>query len=97
MEDAWTIWFTGLHGSGKSTIADRLAGILKEKDVPFVLLDGDELRKTISSDLGYSLEERNEHMRRVAHLCKKNPKNGTSPSPLSLRPPRNPERTQKNF
>ena len=76
MEDAWTIWFTGLHGSGKSTIANRLAGILKEKDVPFVLLDGDELRKTISSDLGYSLEERNEHMRRVAHLCKKNPRNG---------------------
>ena len=69
-EQAWTIWFTGLHGSGKSTIANKLMEILKEKSIRAELLDGDELRKTISSDLGYSLEERNEHMRRVADLCK---------------------------
>ena len=66
----WALWFTGLHGSGKSTIADRLLEILKKKNIKAELLDGDELRKTISSDLGYSLEERNEHMRRVADLCK---------------------------
>ena len=66
----WTIWFTGLHGSGKSTIANKLIGILRSKNIKADLLDGDELRKTISSDLGYSLEERNEHMRRVADLCK---------------------------
>ena len=65
-----TLWFTGLHGSGKSTIAKRLAYILREKNIPVILLDGDELRKTISSDLGYSAEERNEHMKRVADLCK---------------------------
>lgn len=70
MKEAYTIWFTGLHGSGKSTIAGRLIKILKEKNIPCELLDGDELRKTISADLGYSLEERNEHMRRVADLCK---------------------------
>ena len=67
----WTVWFTGLHGSGKSTIANKLIGILKKRNIKAELLDGDELRKTISSDLGYSLEERNEHMRRVADLCKK--------------------------
>src|SRR3989338_9955667 len=66
----WTIWFTGLHGSGKSTIANKLIGILRSKNIKADLLDGDELRKTVSSDLGYSLEERNEHMRRVAGLCK---------------------------
>lgn len=66
----WTIWFTGLHGSGKSTIAGRMIRILKEKNMPFKLLDGDELRKTISADLGYSLEERNEHMKRVANICR---------------------------
>ncbi len=71
MEQAYTIWFTGLHGSGKSTIANRLLAILKEKRIKAELLDGDELRKTISADLGYSLEERNEHMKRVADLCKK--------------------------
>ena len=66
----WALWFTGLHGSGKSTIAKKLMDILKEKNIKAELLDGDELRKTISSDLGYSFEERNEHMRRVADLCK---------------------------
>jgi len=66
----WAIWFTGLHGSGKSTIANKLIGILRSKNIKAELLDGDELRKTISLDLGYSLEERNEHMRRVADLCK---------------------------
>ncbi len=71
MEQAWTIWFTGLHGSGKSTVANKLLEILKEKNIEAELLDGDELRKTVSSDLGYSLEERNEHMKRVACLCKK--------------------------
>ncbi len=70
MKETYTIWFTGLHGSGKSTIAGRLIKILKEKNIPCELLDGDELRKTISAGLGYSLEERNEHMRRVADLCK---------------------------
>jgi len=70
-KQAYTIWFTGLHGSGKSTIANKLMEILKEKSIRAELLDGDELRKTISSDLGYSLEERNEHMNRVANLCKK--------------------------
>ena len=70
-KQAYTIWFTGLHGSGKSTIANKLMEILKEKSIRAELLVGDELRKTISSDLGYSLEERNEHMNRVANLCKK--------------------------
>jgi adenylylsulfate kinase len=69
-EPTWTLWFTGLHGSGKSTIAEQLTSILKEKNISVVLLDGDQLRKTISSDLGYSVDERNEHMRRVANLCK---------------------------
>jgi len=71
MEQAWTIWFTGMHGSGKSTIANSLIERLSENGIKSELLDGDELRKTISSDLGYSIEERNEHMRRVSGLCKK--------------------------
>ena len=76
MKKAWTIWFTGLHGSGKSTIAGNLAAILRSKNVPCVLIDGDEVRKTVSADLGYSMEERNEHMRRVANICKIISENG---------------------
>ena len=70
MKEGWTLWFTGLHGSGKSTIAEELTNILKEKSIQVIILDGDELRKTISSDLGYSIDERNEHMKRVADMCK---------------------------
>ena len=73
---AWTIWFTGLHGSGKSTIAARLTEVLEKNNIQFMLLDGDEVRKTISSDLGYSLEDRNTHMKRVVDLCKTKTKEG---------------------
>lgn len=64
------VWFTGLHGAGKTTIANGLAANLRKKGVPLILLDGDSLRKSISSDLGYTLKERNKHMKRVADLCK---------------------------
>ena len=76
MKEAWTIWFTGLHGSGKSTIAEGLSLFLAKKNIDFGILDGDELRKTISAGLGYTLEDRNEHMKRVANLCRENSKNG---------------------
>ena len=76
MKEGWTLWFTGLHGSGKSTIAGELAGVFRKNNVKFALLDGDELRKTVSADLGYSVEERNEHMKRVADLCRLNTEKG---------------------
>ena|SRR3989344_9437368 len=65
-----TVWFTGLSGSGKSTIAQALADLLKERDVRFVVIDGDEFRKVISPDLAYSLEDREMNMQRVAQVCK---------------------------
>lgn len=76
MKKEWTIWFTGLHGAGKSTIAEKLAKILRRIDIPVIVLDGDELRKAVSYDLGYSLGERNEHMKRMANLCEITSKNG---------------------
>ncbi len=70
IEENYTLWFTGLHGSGKSTIANRLMEILRNKKIPAVLLDGGDIRKNISPDLGYSLEDRGEQMKRVAGMCK---------------------------
>jgi len=70
MIEAWTIWFVGLHGSGKTTITANLANILREKNISLEVLDGDEVRKNISLDLGYSLEDRNSHMKRIADLSK---------------------------
>tara|TARA_B100001248_G_scaffold257595_1_gene240414 strand:- start:1860 stop:2390 length:531 start_codon:yes stop_codon:yes gene_type:complete len=63
------IWLTGLPCSGKTTIANELNTKLKDKNIVSVILDGDELRSTINSDLSFDVDSRNEAMRRVAHLA----------------------------
>lgn len=63
------IWLTGLSGSGKSTIAAALLEFFQSWHVPSDILDGDEIRKTLSSDLGFSPEDRKEHNRRVIFVA----------------------------
>lgn len=63
------IWFTGLSGSGKSTIAAALELMLIESGQPVVRLDGDNVRHGLCSDLGFSTEDRNENIRRVAEVA----------------------------
>ena len=65
-----TLWFTGLSGSGKSTIALACEKLLVSDSKPACLLDGDNLRHGLNRDLGFSLEERNENVRRVAEVSK---------------------------
>lgn len=65
-----TIWFTGLSGAGKSTLSVGLTKYLMEQGEKPVILDGDELRATISSDLGFSEAERIEQNRRAANMAK---------------------------
>jgi adenylyl-sulfate kinase len=67
-----TIWLTGLPCSGKTTIALELEKQLAIKGHDVELLDGDLIRKTISKDLGFSKEDREENNRRVAERCKVN-------------------------
>jgi len=68
---------TGLPGSGKSTIAALAKKELEEEHGRYVeLLDGDEVRKGLSSDLGLSREDREEHARRVSYLAKVLARNG---------------------
>ena len=64
------IWLYGRPCSGKTTLALSLAEKLIDKGVPVITLDGDELRKGINSDLGYSLTDRYENMRRSSEIAK---------------------------
>jgi adenylylsulfate kinase len=65
-----TLWFTGLSGSGKSTVAVELEGILHERKVLSYRLDGDNVRLGINKNLGFSAEDRTENIRRVGEISK---------------------------
>lgn len=65
-----TYWFTGLSGSGKSTIAIQLERELFHRGIPCYRLDGDNLRSGLNGDLGFSLEDRRENIRRVAQVAR---------------------------
>jgi bifunctional enzyme CysN/CysC len=65
-----TVWFTGLSGSGKSTIASAVAVDLTARGVLTYTLDGDNLRHGLNGDLGFSAEARTENVRRVAEVAR---------------------------
>ena len=65
-----TIWFTGLSGSGKSTVASALARRLTGRGVASYLLDGDNLRHGLNGDLGFDRPGREENVRRVAEVAR---------------------------
>ncbi len=66
----FTVWFTGLPASGKSTLARLLERVLRERGLSVVVLDGDEVRQKLSKGLGYSKEDRDENIRRIAYVAK---------------------------
>ena len=65
-----TVWFTGLPCSGKTTIADKLAPILRERGKNVERLDGDIVRKGLTRDLGFSKEDRDMNIERVTFVAK---------------------------
>ncbi|GIU72159.1 MAG: adenylyl-sulfate kinase [Candidatus Nitrosocaldaceae archaeon] len=69
-EKGFVIWLTGLPGAGKTTIAKNLAPKLEALGLKVELFDGDEVRKQLSPDLGFSKKDRELHARRVAYLAK---------------------------
>ena len=64
------VWFTGLSASGKSTIAHLTEKLLWEKNCSTYVLDGDNVRHGLCSDLGFSPEDRSENIRRIAEMVK---------------------------
>ncbi|WP_308301127.1 MULTISPECIES: adenylyl-sulfate kinase [unclassified Crossiella] len=63
------VWFTGLSGAGKTTIADLVEQHLHERGRHTYLLDGDNIRFGLNRDLGFSVEDRRENVRRIAEVA----------------------------
>ncbi len=71
-----TVWFTGLSASGKSTVALAVDQLLTERGYQCCILDGDNIRHGLNSDLGFSPEDRNENIRRIGEVAKLLAQNG---------------------
>jgi adenylylsulfate kinase len=67
--NSFLIWFTGLSGSGKSTIANQLELELHKKGVSTYVLDGDNVRLGLNKDLSFSAEDRSENIRRISEVA----------------------------
>lgn len=74
--NGFVVWLTGLSGSGKTTIAKSLKFTLEELGMRVELLDGDEVRRQLSPDLGFTKNDREMHARRVVYLSKILARNG---------------------
>jgi adenylylsulfate kinase len=77
-DKGFTIWFTGLSGAGKSTIAEMLYHELKARDLKTEILDGDEVRKNLSKGLGFSKEDRDTNIARIAYVANLLTRNGVA-------------------
>ena len=68
-QKACLLWYTGLSGSGKSTIANAVDALLFQRDCHSYLLDGDNVRHGLNGDLGFSDEDRIENIRRISEVA----------------------------
>ncbi len=76
-DNGFTLWFTGLSGAGKTTISHILADELKARGQKFEILDGDIVRENLSKGLGFSKEDRDTNIRRIAFVADLLSRNGT--------------------
>src|SRR5258706_11975017 len=76
MTKGFVVWFTGLSGAGKSTIANALKEELARRGRHVELLDGDDVRTHLSKGLGFSKEDRDTNIRRIGFVCQMLSRNG---------------------
>jgi len=74
----FTLWFTGLACSGKTVLANAVAEDLKKRGIKVERLDGDIVREGLTSDLGFTQEDRNENIKRVTFVAKLLTRNGVA-------------------
>ena len=82
----FTVWLTGLSGAGKSTIAERLAPALRERGCAVEVLDGDEVRTHLSKGLGFSREDRDTNVARIAFVASLLTKHGVATITAAISP-----------
>lgn len=86
MDKGFTLWFTGLSGSGKSTIADIVEKELREREIKVEVLDGDVVRTNLSKGLGFSKEDRDINIRRIGFVCNLLTRNGVCAIAAAISP-----------
>ena len=64
------VWLTGLSGAGKSTIAQALQSMLQHNNVRSTVLDGDQMRRGLCADLGFTAADRTENIRRISEVAR---------------------------
>ena len=77
-QKGFTVWFTGLSGSGKTALALRLEEVLRERGLKVERLDGDIVRQSLTRDLGFSKEDRDMNIERVTFVAKLLTRNGVA-------------------
>lgn len=77
-QQGFTLWFTGLSGSGKTTIAVALEQELKNRGLKVERLDGDIVRKSLTRDLGFTKEDRDKNIERITFVAKLLSRNGVA-------------------
>jgi adenylylsulfate kinase len=77
-EKGFTVWFTGLSGAGKSTVAEMLYHELQERNLKTEILDGDVVRQNLSKGLGFSKEDRDTNIRRIGFVAELLTRNGVA-------------------
>ena len=82
----FTVWFTGLSGAGKTTLATALATELGQRGAKVEILDGDEVRTNLSKGLGFSKEDRDTNIRRIGYVSRLLARNGAGVIAAAISP-----------
>jgi len=82
----FTLWFTGLSGAGKTTLAAELVPALQARGVKVEVLDGDEVRTNLSKGLGFSKEDRDINIRRIGYVSRLLARNGVGVISAAISP-----------